>query len=79
MKFVKMFGILVFIAVSALLLSGCTLKNKGTYIIQKQSMFEPSRWDDVIDVYGFADDYSVARDIAKYLEEDGGSYKIISK
>lgn len=79
MRFTKVFGSLVLIIVSAIFLSACTLKNKGTYVIQKQSMVEPSEWDNVIDVYGFTDDYSIAQDIVKNLEEKGGSYRLISK
>jgi hypothetical protein len=44
-----------------------TLKNErirpraGECTIQMKSMFEADRWDDVIFVYGYSDDYSVAK------------------
>jgi hypothetical protein len=79
-KIIRILIIIVLLLVSSVTLTACTSSNNDvTYIIQKQSVFKPSRWDDVVSVYGFSDDYSAAQDIANFLMEDGGNYRVINK
>lgn len=79
-KFARILIIGLLLVSSATLLAACSLSSDDdTYIIQKQSVFEPSEWDDTIEVYGFVDDYSAAHDIANCLMQDGGNYRVINK
>lgn len=79
MRFIKELILILFAFGVVFLILRILSGNHVAYIIQKQSLFEPSRWDNVIDVYGFSDDYSVAQDIANFLKEDGGKYRVVSK
>jgi hypothetical protein len=84
---VKVIKRIILIIILLLFVGGCSNKtamtlfkmvgDKDAYVIEKQSMFESDKWDKMIIVFGFADDYSASKDIANYLMQDGGNYRVI--
>jgi len=83
---------IVIIAISLFCLGGCADKvklndisfnlfkiagDKDACVIEKLGIMS-DEWDKVIIVFGFADDYTIAQDIAQYLREDGGQYRVVS-
>ena len=55
----------IFCALIALLATGCEQETRNVAVVQQLGQFRPV-WDDVIYVYGFADNYSEAKVIADH-------------
>lgn len=65
----------------ALLLVACDSgEPQQIYIVQQQSLLEP-KWDDLFLVYGCADNYAEAKNIADHYTStyQGRSYRLVSK
>jgi hypothetical protein len=46
------------------------------YVIEKWGN-NAQNWEKMVIVFGFADDFSAGKDIAKYLSGDGGRYRVV--
>lgn len=57
--------LVIFCVALALLATGCEQETRDVAVVQQLGQFRPV-WDDVIYVYGFADNYSEAKVIADH-------------